>query len=204
MAEWMKKLKDKRFWNKVTLKDIRKEMRRLDVEIRREQAELHRNGKKELELKSKAKGKSKIEKRGIAKEIKMLRRESKAHEAMVTNSYNQRTTLKQVELYKIMEKKARKKGLLKTFKKNQDRVIDLITEKGIDITDEMQVWNDLASETDIVFDSIIEPDEEEDDILAELEEDELDDDMEGLDSLDDDFDEEEEIVSLKRKRTRKE
>ena len=197
------KWKDKRLWRKITTGQITKDLRRLDIEIQREQDKLRQLGKKEDRLKQRAKGKSQIEKRGIVKEIKMLRRESKSHEALLMNLFNQRTTFKQIELYKNMERKAQTKGLQKAFKENQDRLIDIITDKGIDITDDMEIWKLIATETDVVFDTILQSDEEEDDIMAELEEAEMDDDLDDLNLDDDDTEDDEDIVSLRKKRRKK-
>lgn len=198
----IEKYRDNRLWNKISLRDLQREMRRLDVEIRTEEGHLRNLGKNEMDLKQRAKGRPEIEKRGIAKEIKSLRREGRAHEAMVTNLYNQRTTFNQISLYKKMEVRAKRKGMQKQFRKHQDRIIGLITDKGIDITDEMDIWKTLAQETDVAFQSILATDAEEDEILAELEENEMDDDIEDLESYLADDKEDEEIVTLEKRKVR--
>ncbi len=195
--------KDKRLWNKITLGQLKKDLRRLDIEVKREQAKLHQLGKHREKLMKHSKGKAKIEKRGLAKEVKTLQTEAKNHEAMLMNLYNQRTSMKQVEMYKVMERKAKTRGLQKAFMQHQERIIDIIRDKGVDITDDMMVWKDLAAETGMAFEAVLQSDEEEEDILAEMEEREMDDDFDDLDLDDDDLEDEEVIVSLKKKKTSK-
>ena len=195
--------RDRHLWRGISLKEVRRELIRLDLEIRREEDELRKLGQRETKLIQNAIGRPEIEKRGIAKEIKSIRREAKASEAMLTNLYNQRATLKQIELYKKMEARAKRKGLQRTFREHQDRIINLITNIGVDITDEMDVWKKLAQETGVVFSSMLENDEEVEDILAEIKEAEMDKEVEDIYPNEEGFDEDE-VVTLEKKKAKRE
>ena len=177
---FLKRYRNKLFWSGISLKETRKQLRLIDVQIRQEQEKLRDLSAREEALRLTALGTSRIEKSGIAKEIMMLQREVKAAQVILTDLYNQKTTVKQVELYKTMSEKAKRKGLLQHFVRHRDRIMDLIADRSVDITDEMSLWQTLASETDLVFSCLAQYDSEERAIIAELEEAELDRDLEEL------------------------
>jgi len=111
--EW----KDNNFWKSITMEQIKKDLRRLDIEIQQELDKLRQLGEKEDRLTQRAKGKSQIEKRDIAQEVIMLRKQSKCHETQLMNLYNQRTTFKQIELYKTMEREAQTGGVPESLRR---------------------------------------------------------------------------------------
>ena len=80
----------------------------------------------------------------------------------------------------------------------------MIIEMGGTITDEMEMWGNLAQMTDFVFDPILQSDDEEDEIMKGFLENEMDDDIEDLDLMDEDLQEDEEIVTLRKRRYKKE
>ncbi len=164
----------------MSIPKIHRDLRRLEIQINRSLEELRRISLRDKELRKRAKGKSQIEKKGISREIRELRNERRSQEVLLDILFLQKAAVKNVKFNKTMSSREKQVGITKNIMKHKDHMLNLISDKGVEISDEMGIWQSLAEETDVVLDSMLQSNEQIDEIMAELEEAELEDDLEGL------------------------